>query len=271
MDGAVVVKIGGATLGSHDPIVEDVIELQRRGKPLIIVHGGGKMVTQWLARQGITTRFVRGERVTDGPALEVVTAVLGGLVNKQIVAAINCLGGRAVGVSGVDGGLVQSRIRDKEMGYVGTAVRVDTELLGALLQAGFVPVVSPLSLHAFDRPEDAPGILNMNGDPLAGEIAAAIGAERLIFLTDVAGITGGDGRVLTRLSPDDAEALVASGVASGGMIPKINACIMAISSGAMACIVDGREPHALLKAMEGEKLGTTIEAAGGMKQPREAK
>ena len=258
MNGVIVVKIGGATFGSHDPIIEDIVELQQHGKQLVVVHGGGSLITEWLSRQGASTRFVRGERVTDRSTLDVVTAVLSGLVNKDIVAAINCLGGRAVGISGVDGALVQSRIRDDDMGYVGTIVRVDTALLEALLQNDFIPVVAPVSLYAIDRPDGAPGILNINGDPLAGEIAAAICAERLIFLTDVAGISDQGGNLLPQLSPDDAKALVAAGVASGGMIPKIHACIRALSTTAITCIIDGRQPHALLKAIEGNKIGTTI-------------
>ncbi|MBI4185958.1 MAG: acetylglutamate kinase [Chloroflexi bacterium] len=260
MTGVMVVKIGGATLGSHDTTIEDIAELQRRGRPLVVVHGGGKVITDWLSRQGISTRFVDGERVTDRAVLDVVAAVLGGLVNKDIVATINNLGGRAVGITGVDGGLIQGRVKKGDMGYMGAIVKVDASLLEVLLRAGYVPVVAPLSLYALDRPDDAPPMLNINGDPVAGEIAAAIGAERLIFLTDVPGIGDGSGKVLPRLTPDEAEALVASGVASGGMIPKIRACIRALSAASIARIVDGRKPHALLEEIEGGgSEGTTIE------------
>ncbi|MCL0092041.1 acetylglutamate kinase [Dehalococcoidales bacterium] len=119
MDKVIVVKLGGATLGSHDTTPEDIAYLQQQGKLLVIVHGGAKLVTEWLLRQGISSRFVQGERVTDKAMLEMVTAVLAGLVNKQIVAAINNLGGRAVGISGVDGGIIQGRIKVKELGYIG--------------------------------------------------------------------------------------------------------------------------------------------------------
>ncbi len=161
-----VVKIGGATFDDHGDdadVVADIVALQARGERLVVVHGGGKLVTEWLDRQGIETRFVRGERVTDRPALEVATAVLAGLVNKEIVAAINCLGGRAVGISGVDGALAQSRLRKDDvdiggevvdMGFVGEVVSVDATVLTALLDAGFVPVVSPISLNAIDRGDD---------------------------------------------------------------------------------------------------------------------
>ncbi|GAI23342.1 unnamed protein product [marine sediment metagenome] len=137
-------------------------------------------------------------------------------------------------------------------------VKVNTTPLEALLQAGYVPVISPLSLHSFDKPDDAPQILNINSDPVAGEIAAAIGAEKLIFLTDVAGVCDQSGKLLAQLSSSEAEALLASGVASGGMIPKIKACLGALATTATTRIIDGRQPHALLREMEGKGGGTTI-------------
>ncbi len=222
------------------------------------MHGGAKVVTEWLARQGASTKFVHGERVTDKVALEMVTAVLGGLVNKEIVAAINNLGGQAVGISGIDGALIQSKIRDKEMGYVGTIVATNIALLETLVQSGFIPVVAPVSLHSFDKPDGAPLMLNVNGDTVAGEIAAAISAERLIFLTDVAGIYDDSGKLLPRLSPDEAEALLVSGVASAGMIPKVKACLRALSTTSITRIIDGKQPHALLREIEGKGNGTTI-------------
>ncbi|MFC2059714.1 acetylglutamate kinase [Chloroflexota bacterium] len=258
MDKVIVIKLGGATLGSHDTTLEDIVRLQQQGKPLIVIHGGAKVVTEWLKKQDVPTRFVHGERVTDKAALHMVTAVLGGLVNKEMVAVINNLGGQAVGISGIDGALIQSKIRNKEMGYVGDIVKVNTALLEALLQSGFIPVIAPVSLHSFDKPDDAPPMLNVNGDPVAGEIAAAIGAERLIFLTDVTGICDQSGELLPQLSASEAEALIDSGVASGGMIPKIKACLRALSNTPTTCIIDGRQPHALLKVIEEGSNGTTI-------------
>lgn len=253
-----VVKIGGATLGSHEAIIEDIVELQQQGRLLIVVHGGAKVVTEWLAKQQVSTRFVRGERVTDEPALKMVTAVLGGLVNKEIVAAVNSLGGRAVGICGIDGALLEGRIRNEEMGYVGDVVRVNTALLEAIIGSGFIPVIAPVSLNSIDRQDGAPLMLNVNGDTVAGEIAAAIGAERLILLTDVAGISDRSGRLLPHLTPAEAEALVASGVASAGMVPKIRACLRALTGVPAARIIDGRQPHALLREIEGHGGGTTI-------------
>ncbi|OGO01610.1 MAG: acetylglutamate kinase [Chloroflexi bacterium RBG_13_52_12] len=253
-----VVKIGGSTFGSRDTTIEDIVSLQEKGYPLVVVHGGGSTVTDWLKRMGITTRFVRGERVTDLPSLEVVTAVLAGLVNKEITAAINVKGGRAIGISGVDGSLIESRMKEKEMGYVGLVEKVNPAVLEALLKDGFVPVVSPISLYSIDRPEGAPAIMNVNGDPIAGDIAAVLGAKRLIFLTDVDGIKDGSGNPIPRVSKAEAEGMVTSGVISGGMIPKINACLRALNAGAVARIIDGRKPHALLGEINGGDGGTTI-------------
>ncbi|MFB0559017.1 MAG: acetylglutamate kinase [Dehalococcoidales bacterium] len=258
MDKVIVIKIGGATLGSHDTTIEDIVKLQQQGKSLVVVHGGGKLITEWLAKQGISTQFVHGERVTDRATLEVVISVLAGLVNKEIVATINDLEGKAIGISGVDGALIQGKIKDIKLGYVGTVGKVNVAPLKVLLQSGYIPVVAPVSLLAFDRPGKALPMLNINADTVAGEIAAAIGAERLIFLTDVAGICDRSGRLLPQLSPDEAEALVASGVASEGMIPKIKACLIALSTTSTTSIIDGRQPHALLREIEGGGSGTTI-------------
>ncbi|HEX79061.1 MAG TPA: acetylglutamate kinase, partial [Dehalococcoidia bacterium] len=149
----IVVKLGGSIFENRDTSIEDIVSLQKQGKPLVLVHGGANIVTKWLNHSNTETNFHQGERITDQAALEMVTAVLGGLVNKEIVAAINTGGGRAVGISGVDGSLIQGRIRNRDMGYVGNVVKVDQSVLMALLESGFIPVISPISLHAFDRSE----------------------------------------------------------------------------------------------------------------------
>ncbi|MFC1933163.1 acetylglutamate kinase [Chloroflexota bacterium] len=262
MDRLIVIKLGGATLGSHDTAIEDIVGLQRQGKSLIVVHGGGKLITEWLTKQGISSRFVQGERVTDEATLEVVISVLAGLVNTEIVTAINGLGGQAVGISGVDGALIEGRIGNKEKGYVGEVARVNAAILEILLKSAFIPVVAPVGLNSFDRPANAPRTLNFNADVVAGEIAVATGAERLIFLTDVAGISDNQGKLLPQLSSSEAEALVTSGVASGGMIPKIKACLRALSKTSITSIIDGRQPHALLREIEGKGSGTTIQVVG---------
>jgi len=258
LDKVIVVKLGGATLGSHDTTIEDIVKLQKQGKSLVVVHGGGRLISDWLTKQGVSSKFILGERVTDEATLEAVISVLAGSVNKDIVASINNLGGRAIGISGVDGAFIQARIKNTELGYVGAVEKVNLAPLEALLKSGYVPVVAPLGLYSPEKPGETRGIVNINGDIMAGEIAAAIGAERLIFLTDVAGISDRSGRLLPQLSPEEAEALVASGVASQGMIPKIKACLIALSTTSTTCIIDGRQPHALLNKIEGDGGGTTI-------------
>jgi acetylglutamate kinase len=253
----IVVKIGGSTLGAHDTTLEDVVTLQRAGRQVVVVHGGGPQATAWLKLHGAGTQFVRGLRVTDAAALEVVVAVLAGLVNKQITAALNALGGRAVGLSGADGPTVLAEVREPELGRVGAVWAVRTELLDALLRAGYVPVLSSVGFDvAAPSPETA--LLNINADTVAGEVAAALGAERLVFLTDVPGVKDDAGAVRARLAPREAEALVRAGVVSGGMIPKVEACLRAARAGAASVIVDGREPHALLAALNGAVTGTRI-------------
>jgi acetylglutamate kinase len=258
MKNSIVIKIGGSTFGSGDTTIDDIVALQKKGLALIVVHGGGSTVTNWLKKQGVTTKFIRGERVTDLPGLEVAAAVLAGLVNKEITAAINLRGGRAVGISGVDGALIESKVKDRDMGYVGSVEKVNTGLLKALLDDGFVSVVSPISLYSLGRVADAPGIINVNGDPVAGHIAAALGAKRLVFLTDVVGVTDKSGKLIPSLSVRQAEAMLASGEISGGMIPKVNACLRALNTGSVARIIDGRKSHALLQEIDGDEGGTTI-------------
>ena len=255
----IIVKLGGSIFDNKDTTIEDVITLQKQGKPLVLVHGGAHIVTKWLKRQSTDTDFFQGERITTQESLEMVTAVLGGLVNKEIVASINTGGGKAVGICGIDGSLIQGKIRNKDMGYVGDVVKVDTSLIITLIESGFVPVIAPVSLHSFDRPPDAPLLLNINGDTIAGEITAATAADKLILLTDVNGIRDAGGEIIKYLSPQEAEALLLSGVASGGMIPKLKACLRALSNTSTTCvIIDGKQRHSLLNGIEGGGNGTRI-------------
>ncbi|HSW57018.1 MAG TPA: acetylglutamate kinase, partial [Dehalococcoidales bacterium] len=182
-----VVKIGGSTLGQHDTTMADLVELQKRGIPVIVVHGGGKIITEWLGKQGAPTQFVQGERVTDKAGLEVVTAVLAGLVNKELTAALLALGGKAIGMSGVDGALLEGQVRNPALGFVGSPVKVNNELLSTLLNAGYMPVISSIGLN-IERKQGQPHLLNINADTAAGEIAASMQARKLVFLTDITGI-----------------------------------------------------------------------------------
>lgn len=259
-----IVKLGGSIFESRDTTIEDVVTLQKQGKLLVLVHGGANIVTKWLKRQNTLTDFFKGERVTNLASLEMVTAVLGGLVNKEIVATINTRTGKAVGICGADGNLIRGRIRNKEMGYVGDIIKVDYSLLTSLLESGFLPVIAPVSLHAYNRPPSAPLLLNINGDTIAGEITAATSARKFILLTDVDGIHDKAGKLLSNLSPTEVETLIASGVASGGMIPKLKSCLRALANTGTTCsIIDGRQEHALLNEIENGGTGTTIENSSG--------
>ena len=259
MNNPIVIKIGGSTLGSHDTTIDDVVTLQKQGKRLVVVHGGGKIITEWLSKQNIVSQFVRGERITDRASLDVVAAVLAGLLNKEIVTAIISRGGRAIGLSGVDGGLIEGKIRDPEMGYTGIVTGVNKSILETLLASDYVPVVAPVGFNTLERKPEATKLLNINADNVAGEIAAVLGTERIVFLTDVAGVLDRSGKLIPRLSSNEVETMIIGGVASGGMIPKLNACLRAVSGTGTAHIIDGRKPHALLNDIEGKGEGTIIQ------------
>ena len=255
----IVIKIGGSTLGSHDTTLDDLVALQKKGILPVVVHGGGNKITEWLKKMGVATTFVRGMRVTDAATLEVVIAVLAGLVNKELVAAIMSRGGKAIGLSGVDGGLIQAKIEKPELGYVGQVVKVNAEPIKAVLSAGYIPVIAPCGLRLAGGDSDPVTLLNINGDVVASEIAGALEAERLIFLTDVPGVRDSEGKFLSKLSAAEARALIASGVISGGMIPKVEACLNALSRVPSTQIIDGRYAGALLSAIESNTGGTRIE------------
>jgi acetylglutamate kinase len=258
--GIIVIKIGGSTLGNHDTTLEDLVELQKEGKSLVVVHGGAKVTSEWLGRLGIPTSFVDGLRVTDAETLKVVAAALGGLVNKELVVAIKALGGKAVGLSGCDGNLLWAGVKNPEMGYVGEIVAVDPTLLKLLLNAGYMPVVAPIS---FGPVEGRVTLLNVNGDTAAGEIAAALAAEKLIFLTDVDGIHNGSEQVVHKLNLAEAKDMLATRVATGGMIPKIEASLRALTTTKIVRIINGTVAHALRDDIAGQAWqtksgGTTI-------------
>lgn len=247
-------------MGRHDTTLTDLAALQRAGREVVVVHGGGPVISQWMQRQGIPPQFVGGLRVTDAASLDIVVAVLSGLINKELVSALQRLGAPAVGLSGVDGQLLQCRIANPELGYVGEIEAVDAAPLRALLAAGFIPLVAPVGVHQQDGSENEGRPLNINGDTVAGELAYALGAERLVFLTDVAGVLDGGGRLIRRLDRRRARILFNSGVIQGGMIPKLNACLRALDAAPVADIVDGRQPEALLNCLRQAPTGTSITA-----------
>lgn len=257
-DHPLVVKIGGSTLGSHDTTLMDLVSLQKDGVKVVVVHGGGNIISQWMQRQGIPPRFVNGLRVTDAPSLEIVVAVLTGLINKELVSTVQKMGGRTIGISGIDGSLLEAHIANPELGFVGEITHVDSSLITALLDNGYIPLIAPIASHCQDGSEHAGGPLNINGDTVAGELAYALEAERLVFLTDVEGIMDGGGRVIRRLDQRRARILFQSGVVQGGMIPKLSACLRALEASPMANIVDGRKPGALMDCLSGQSTGTTI-------------
>ncbi|MBI2862558.1 MAG: acetylglutamate kinase [Chloroflexi bacterium] len=253
----VVVKYGGSTMGSSDTTVEDVLTLHRLGIKPVLVHGGGASITEWLGRLGQEARFVHGLRVTDEATLEVVAMVLAGSANKELVSQLAALGGRAIGLSGVDAGLIQARIKDPDLGLVGEVARVETSLIDQLLQSGYIPVIAPLGVAADGQ------ILNINADTAAAEIAVALGAEKLIFLTDVGGIVDADGQLIPQLSRQEVEELISGGVISGGMIPKVQACLRALDGVRRTHIIDGRVPHALIRELFTDRgVGSMITTPG---------
>lgn len=256
MSDILVVKVGGSTLGGHDTAMEDMAALAREGRSLVVVHGGGNAATEWLAIHGVSSSFVEGLRVTGPDAIGVVVAVFAGLVNKQLVAELRARGADAVGLCGVDGGILATRQLDERLGFVGEVVGVSAGLLSTLISEGRLPVLAPVGFLE-GRPAQ---LMNVNADTVAGEVAAALGASDLVFLTDVAQVRGGDGSGIAVLAREEVESLIASGVATGGMIPKLRAGARAAAAGVRCHIVDGREERALLRALTGSTAGTLVTA-----------
>jgi acetylglutamate kinase len=248
-----VLKLGGTTLAEQQQVLAEIASVARR-RPVVVVHGGGKRMTEWLARLGVPTHFEAGLRVTDAQALEVAAAVLRGVVNSDLVAALRDMGVDAVGLSGIDGGLLVAE-RIPGMGLVAHVVGIRRDLLDAVLVAGQVPVVAPLA-------RDEEGVVcNVNADDAAAGLAAGLGSRQLVLMTDVDGIRGADGTKLVTLSASEAEVLIATGTISGGMVPKVRAALAGIAGpDAEAVICDGAVPHALSRALADPTFGTRITA-----------
>jgi acetylglutamate kinase len=267
-----VVKYGGHAMGDAElarDFAEDVVLLKAVGINPVVVHGGGPQIGAMLKKLGVESQFIDGLRVTDKATAEVAEMVLSGGINKEIVRWIAGAGGKAIGLSGKDGGLVTARkvtrtTRDPDsqieqvvdLGFVGEPKSVDTSVIKTISDAGMIPVIAPIAVG-----EDGE-TYNINADTMAGAIAAALGAARLFLLTDVAGVLGKDKQLLTDLNPADIAVLQADGTISGGMIPKLETCIHAVEAGCEAAVVlDGRVPHAMLiEVFTARGAGTLIHA-----------
>ncbi|PIE39042.1 MAG: acetylglutamate kinase [Gammaproteobacteria bacterium] len=266
----VVVKFGGNAM--VDPALQqsfarDVVLMKLVGINPIVVHGGGPQIGSLLEKLSIHTEFVNGMRVTDAETMDVVEMVLGGSVNKEIVSCINRSGGKAIGITGKDGRLIRAkklkvnRFRPElgaseivDIGHVGQVESIDTEVLSVLLESDFIPVIAPIGV---DREGNT---YNINADLVAGKLAEVLHAEKLMLLTNVAGLLDGSGRILTGLSTQEVDELIANGTITGGMLPKIGCALDAVKGGvASAHIIDGRVPHAaLLEIFTDEGVGTLI-------------
>ena len=255
----VVIKLGGHAMGSDaamETFARDVVLMRQVGINPVIVHGGGPMINAMLDKLKITSEFVKGKRVTNAETMEVVEMVLSGRVNKRIVQAINAQGGRAVGLSGKDANLLICDQTDAALGLVGTPAEVDTTVLKTLFESDMIPVIAPLGVGRGGE------TLNINGDTVAGSIAAALNADRLLLLTDVSGVKNAAGDVLTELTADRIRALTREGVIAGGMIPKTETALSAIEGGVHAVVIlDGRAPNAcLLELFTEHGAGSLIRA-----------
>ncbi len=248
-----VVKLGGSTLENQRVILQDIIWLRALGVNPVLVHGGGPYINEWLRKMNIPARFKDGLRITDAPTLEVVRMVLCGQVNQGLVAIAAQLGGKVIGLCGTDGNMVQAHIADPELGFVGEIDVVHPELVQMLLGQGYIPIIAPVG----QGPDGSS--LNINADLVAAHLAGALDAEKLIFLSNVAGICGTDGSVISELSEGEARQLIHDGVISGGMIPKVSACLDALVAVPRVHIVNGGEPHVLLRELFTDQgVGTMI-------------
>lgn len=264
----VVVKFGGNAMGDDEAMAEfarDVVLMKQVGMNPVVVHGGGPMINEMLGKLGIKSDWVRGKRVTDKATVEVVEMILSGLVNKRIVQAINDQGGRAVGISGKDDDLMVCEADDPELGFVGKPVEMNVQIVRDLYGAGLIPVIAPVATGVNDNET-----FNVNGDTAAGAIAGALQADRLLLLTDVAGVKNKAGEVITQMSPDEVHALIEDGTISGGMIPKVETALKAVKEGVRAVVIlDGRVPNAcLLELFTEHGAGSMIRSTLTRVKPR---
>lgn len=254
----VVVKYGGNAMINEqlkEQVMEDIVLLHLVGVKVVLIHGGGPEISELMTRLGKKTEFVNGLRVTDKEAVEIVQMVLAGKVNKSLVNLLEMKGGKAMGISGMDGRLIEAKMRNASLGYVGSITNVNIEPVTDLLEKGYIPVVSTLGC---DRDGNT---YNINGDTAAAFIAGALGAERLIMMTDIAGVLRDKDdadTLIPLITVDESVELFRQGVISGGMIPKVDCCIDAINRGVNKVIImDGRVPHSILmEILTDEGAGT---------------
>ncbi|HET9999717.1 MAG TPA: acetylglutamate kinase, partial [Ktedonobacteraceae bacterium] len=238
-----VIKLGGSTLEHQRGVLQDIIWLRSLGANPVLVHGGGPYINTWLEKLNIPAQFENGLRVTDARTLDVVRMVLLGQVNQGLVLMATEMGGKAIGLSGTDGSMVQAKFISERLGFVGEIETVDPTLPQTLLEQGYIPVIAPLG----QGPDGT--CLNINADLVAAQLASALNAEKLIFLSNVVGICRQDGSLISELTGAEAKQLIADGVINGGMIPKVTACLDALATVSRVHIVDGGEPHVLLREL----------------------
>ena len=256
----IVVKYGGNAMKDDDMIASfarDIVLMKLVGINPVVVHGGGPQIGAHLDKLGKKSEFVDGMRVTDAETMDVVEMMLGGLVNKSVVAQINQQGGRAVGLTGKDGGLIRAKkmlIKGQDIGQVGEIEKIDPRVVAHLENGGFIPVIAPVGVGAQGES------YNINADIVAGKLSTVLQAEKLMLLTNTTGVLDKSGKLLTGLSPADVDALIADGTISGGMLPKIRCALDAVNSGVKSAqIVDGRVQHAvLLELFTDQGIGTLI-------------
>ncbi len=255
----IVVKYGGNAMINEQlkqQVMEDIVLLWLIGVKVVLVHGGGPEISETIKQLGKEPKFVDGLRVTDKETIDVVQMVLAGKVNKTLVNLLECKGGKAMGISGIDGRLIEAEVKDERLGFVGDITKVNIKPITDLLEQGYIPVVSTIGC------DKKGNIYNINGDTAAAHIAGALGVERLIMMTDIDGILrdkDDPSTLISELTVSEAKGLIESGVVSGGMIPKIDCCIEALTHGVKnVTIMDGRVPHAILMEM------LTDEGAGTM-------
>ena len=252
----IVIKLGGHAMGSDEAMqtfARDVVLMRQVGINPVIINGGGPMINQMLEKLNIKSKFVDGKRVTDEATMEIVEMVLSGNVNKRIVQAINDQGGSAVGLSGKDANLILCEQADSQLGLVGNPTKIDPMVLQTLFSKDMIPVIAPLGAGQNGE------TYNINGDTVAGAIAAALTADRLLLLTDVEGVKNSEGDVIPELNTDQIKELIASGTIAGGMIPKTQTALNAIEGGVLAVVIlDGRAPNACLLELFTKKGAGTI-------------